>query len=212
MQKSGINVSEVRRPVPRAQKRTLIALVAVAGLTAACHKKVAIAPPPTPPAVTQSSNAKSAQTSVRTPTNESRASAATATPRYPDKATRARIDELLAKIEDAYFDYNKASLRPDALKTLASDSAELRDILKDYPDYKLKIEGYCDERGSDEYNMALGDRRAEAAKDYLVQVGIPNSQLSVVSYGKQKPVCTEHDEACWQRNRRIHFVAMAENR
>ena len=105
----------------------------------------------------------------------------------PNAATRARIDELLAKIEDAYFDYDKASLRPDALKALQADSAELRDILKDYPTYKLTIEGHCDERGSDEYNMALGDKRAEAAKDYLVQVGIPAEQLNVISYGKATP-------------------------
>lgn len=132
------------------------------------------------------------------------------TPRYPNAATRARIDELLAKIEDAYFDYNKASLRPDALKALQADSAELRDILKDYPTYKLTIQGHCDERGSEEYNMALGDKRAESAKDYLVQVGIPAEQLNVISYGKDKPVCDEHDEACWQRNRRVHIVALAE--
>ena len=123
-------------------------------------------------------------------------------PRYPNAATRARIDELLARIEDAYFDYDKASLRPDALKALQADSTELRDILKDFPDYKLTIEGHCDERGSAEYNIALGDKRAEAAKDYLVQVGIPSAQLNVISYGKERPVCEEHDEACWQRNRR----------
>jgi peptidoglycan-associated lipoprotein len=130
---------------------------------------------------------------------------------YPDAATRARINELLAKIEDAYFNYNEATLRPDATKTLNADSTELRDILKDYPAYKLTIEGHCDERGSAEYNMALGDRRAVAAKDYLVQVGIPSPQLNVVSFGKEKPACEEHDEACWQKNRRIHIVAMNVN-
>ena len=81
--------------------------------------------------------------------------------------------------------------------------------MKDYPNYKLTIEGHCDERGSDEYNIALGDRRAQASKDYLVQVGILAAQLNLISYGKEKPVCQEHDEACWQRNRRIHIVAMA---
>ena len=145
----------------------------------------------------------------RAPPLRNRPAATTPAPRYPNAATRARIDELLAKIEDAYFDYDKASLRPDAVKALQADSTELRDILKDYPDYKLTIEGHCDERGSAEYNVALGDRRAEAAKDYLVQVGIPATQLNVISYGKEKPVCEEHDEACWQRNRRIHIVAMA---
>lgn len=93
------------------------------------------------------------------------------------------------------------------MKTLQGDSAELRDILKDYPDYKLVIEGYADERGSDEYNLALGDARAKSAKDYLVQIGIPADQLSVVSYGKERQVCEDHTESCWQKNRRIHIVA-----
>jgi peptidoglycan-associated lipoprotein len=145
---------------------------------------------------------------VRTATTQP--PAATPIPRYPNATTRVRIDQLLAKIEDAYFDYDKASLRPDALKTLQADSTELRDILKDYPDYKLTIEGHCDERGSAEYNVALGDRRAAAAKDYLDQVGIPSAQLNLISYGKERPVCQERDEACWQRNRRIHIVAMAQ--
>ncbi|MGA2267843.1 MAG: OmpA family protein [Bryobacteraceae bacterium] len=126
-----------------------------------------------------------------------------------EAATRARIDELLARIEDAYFDHDKHTLRPDAIQALQADSTELRDILKDYPDYKLTIEGHCDERGSAEYNLAVGDARAKAAKNYLVQVGIPADQLSGISYGKERPVCTEHDEACWQKNRRIHIVAMA---
>ena len=117
----------------------------------------------------------------------------------------------MARIEDAYFDYDKASLRPDAMKALEADSTELRDILKDYPEYKLTIEGHCDERGSAEYNIALGEKRAEAAKTYLAGVGIPSAQLNVISYGKEHPVCDEHDEACWQRNRRIHIVAAAQS-
>ena len=125
----------------------------------------------------------------------------------PNAETRARIDTLLARIEDAYFDYDQHTLRPDAIKALQADSSELRDILKDYPTYKLTIEGHCDERGSEAYNLALGDARAKAAKDYLVQVGISTNQLAVVSYGKDKPTCDEHDEACWQKNRRIHIVA-----
>ena len=194
------------------QKRTLIAIAAIALLTAACaKKKVAAAPPPPPPPV---GTAAPATTPRPTPppavATERPAPPAPASP-YPDAKTRARIDQLLAKIEDAYFDYDKASLRPDAMKALQADSTELRDILKDYPDYKLTIEGHADERGSAEYNVALGDRRAGAAKEYLVQVGIPSTQLDVISYGKEKPVCQDHDEACWQRNRRIHIVAMARN-
>lgn len=116
---------------------------------------------------------------------------------------------MLARISDAYFNYNEATLRPDAVKTLNADSTELRDILKNYPDFKLTIQGHADERGSAEYNMALGDKRADAAKEYLVNIGIPSGQLNVVSYGKEKPVCSEHDEACWQKNRRIHITETA---
>jgi peptidoglycan-associated lipoprotein len=125
----------------------------------------------------------------------------------PDAATRARIETLLARVEDAYFDYDKHTLREDAIKALGADSTELRDIIVQYPDYKLVIEGHADERGSEAYNLALGDARAKAAKDYLAGVGIPADQLSIVSYGKDKPICEEHDEACWQKNRRIHIVA-----
>jgi peptidoglycan-associated lipoprotein len=126
--------------------------------------------------------------------------------RVPDAATRARIETLLARIEDAYFDYDKHTLRPDAIKALQADSTELRDIVVQYSDYRVTIEGHADERGSEAYNLALGDARAKAAKDYLSSIGIPASQLAIISYGKDKPVCDEHDEACWQRNRRIHFV------
>jgi peptidoglycan-associated lipoprotein len=129
--------------------------------------------------------------------------------RTPNAQTKARIDELLAKIEDAYFDYDKHELRPDAITALQADSGELRDIIVQYPGYKLSIEGHADERGSEAYNLALGDARAKAARDYLAQVGIPADQLTVVSYGKDKPVCETHDEACWQKNRHIHIVATA---
>jgi peptidoglycan-associated lipoprotein len=196
-----------------APKRTLIALAAISLLATACaKKKVAAAPPPPPPpsAAAAPATSKPAPPPMSSATTQSPTTAAPA-PRYPNATTRARIDELLAKIEDAYFDYDKSALRPDAVKALQADSTELRDILKDYPDYKLTIEGHCDERGSAEYNVALGDRRAEAAKDYLVQVGIPAPQLNVISFGKEKPVCEDHDEGCWQRNRRIHIVAMAQS-
>jgi peptidoglycan-associated lipoprotein len=189
----------------------LIALITLTGV--ACTKKVPMSKAPAPPVaapVTASAPA-SQPAAVSRPAASTPVASAPAS-RYPDAATRARIDQLLARISDAYFDYDKFSLRPDAVKTLQADSVELRNILVQYPDYKLQIEGYCDERGSAEYNMALGDRRAAAAKTYLVEVGIPSAQLSVVSYGKEHPICEEHDEACWQKNRRIHVVALASNR
>jgi peptidoglycan-associated lipoprotein len=187
---------------------TAIALMSLVG--AACAKKVAATNPPAPPAA-----APVAQTPARTesaPANRvapSTPRASAPAPNYPDAATRARIDQLLARISDAYFDYDKFSLRDDAVKTLRTNAVELRNILAQYPGYNLQIEGYCDERGSAEYNMALGDRRAAAAKTYLVDIGIPSGQLSVVSYGKERSICDEHDEACWQKNRRIHIIALA---
>jgi peptidoglycan-associated lipoprotein len=187
--------------------------MALTMVAAGCAKKVAATPPPPvnsgPPAGPGNTSAPPS-TATERPAAQAE-SAPPARSNQPDAATRARIDQLLARIEDAYFDYNEHSLRPDAVKALQADSTELRDILKDYPNYKLTIEGYCDERGSAEYNIALGEKRAESAKDYLVQVGIPAGQLGVVSYGKEKPVCEDHDEACWQKNRRIHIVANATN-
>lgn len=188
----------------------LIAVAAIATIASGCHKKAAATPPPAPqPTVARSTPSTPASTPSYTPPAE-RTVASNPPSRYPDAKTRARIDELLAKIEDAYFDYNQHTLRPDAIKALQADSTELRDIIVQYPNYKLTIEGHCDERGSEEYNRALGDARAEAAKGYLVGVGVPAAQLAVVSYGKDKPICDEHNENCWQKNRRIHIVAAAQ--
>jgi peptidoglycan-associated lipoprotein len=199
---------------PSTNSRVMIAISAALILAAAgCAKKtVAKSTPPTPEPTPQAAPSTPQQAPAQRPAAQpAPQTAATTTPRYPDAATRARIDQLLARIEDAYFDYNQHALRPDAMKALQADSTELRDIIVQYPSYKLTIEGHCDERGSEAYNLALGDARAKAAKDYLVQVGISTNQLAVVSYGKDKPICDEHDEACWQKNRRIHIVASESN-
>jgi peptidoglycan-associated lipoprotein len=190
--------------------RLLVLAVAVAAMVGAgCAKKKVAAqapPPPAPPAAVATQQETAPQTRSTAPA-PAPAPVAQQTSRTPDAQTRARIDTLLGRISDAYFDYDRHTLRPDAIKALEADSTELRDILKDYPEYKLTVEGHCDERGSAEYNMALGQERADSAKAYLVQVGIPAAQLATVSYGKEKPACDEHDEACWQRNRRVHIVA-----
>jgi peptidoglycan-associated lipoprotein len=106
------------------------------------------------------------------------------------------------EVRDAYFDYNKADIRPDAREALSKTA----DLLKNYPQFKVTIEGHCDERGSTEYNLGLGDRRAAAVKQYLVSLGISADRLSTVSFGKEKPFCMESNETCWQQNRRGHFV------
>jgi peptidoglycan-associated lipoprotein len=184
-------------------------VAAIATVASGCHKKAVSAPPPAPPLATaQTTPARPAPAPQAAPAPQ-RAVASTPPPsRFPTAKEQVRIDQLLAKIEDAYFDYDKHTLRPDAIQALQADSTELRDIISQYPAYKLTIEGHCDERGSEEYNRALGDARAQAAKDYLVGVGISSTQLTVVSYGKDRPICDEHDEACWQKNRRIHIVAV----
>jgi peptidoglycan-associated lipoprotein len=113
------------------------------------------------------------------------------------------MEELFLKeVRDAYFDLDKADLRPDAREALSKTA----DFLKNYPTIKVNIEGHCDERGSTEYNLALGDRRAAAVKQFLVSQGISADRMSTVSFGKEKPFCMESTEACWQQNRRGHFV------
>lgn len=192
----------------RINRGVLLIAVAAVSLGACAKKKVASTPPAAPqPAVRESAAQPAATPAPRS--TPSPAATPTARSNMPDAATRAHIDQLLARIEDAYFDYNQHTLRPDAVTALQKDSTELRDILKNYPDYKLTIEGHADERGSAEYNMTLAQARAEAAKTYLVGIGIPSDQLGLISYGKEKPVCTEHNERCWQKNRRIHIVANA---
>src|SRR5437016_3422919 len=120
-----------------------------------------------------------------------------------EKPAGPSIEELFTKeVRDAYFDLDKADLRPDAREALSKTA----DFLKNYPSVKVNIEGHCDERGSTEYNLALGDRRAAAVKQYLVGLGIGADRISTVSYGKEKPFCMESSEACWQQNRRGHFV------
>jgi len=171
-----------------------------------CKKKVAAAPPSPPPPV----NSTASNTPTRTTTNAPPVTRTQETPntpsRMPDEATRARIQDLLDRIQDAYFDYNKHTIRPDAEAALKQDGQTLADIIRQYPDFKLTVEGYCDERGSEEYNLALGDARAKQTKEYLAGLGLPGNQLRTISYGKERPVCSDHDEACWQRNRRAHIT------
>ena len=121
----------------------------------------------------------------------------------PEQPRGPSLDELFPKeVRDAYFDYDKADLRPDTRAALSKTA----DFLKNYPQIKDNIEGHCDERGSTEYNLGLGDRRANAVKQFMVAAGISADRLSSVSYGKEKPFCMESNEACWQQNRRGHFV------
>jgi len=124
-------------------------------------------------------------------------------PMVDNTPTTSTIDQLfLQEVSDAYFDYDSAEIRGDAKEALRKSA----DFFKRYPTMRVTIEGHCDERGSTEYNLALGDRRANAVKSYMVGLGIPADRLNTVSYGKEKPFCMEADEACYTKNRRGHFV------
>ncbi len=129
-------------------------------------------------------------------------------PPPPPKVARRTLSEMLStEVQDAFFDYDKSDIREDARATLTRNSGALKSILSEYPNGTILIEGHCDERGSAEYNLGLGDRRATSAKEFLVQLGLPGDRLKTISYGKERPQCTESNEGCWQRNRRVHFSA-----
>ena len=110
--------------------------------------------------------------------------------------------ELQKNLSDIYFAYDESELTDASLGTLRSNSDWLQLA---HVSAKIEVQGHCDERGTVEYNQALGERRARAAYDYLMSLGVPENRLEMVSYGKERPQCTESNEDCWMRNRRAHF-------
>jgi len=121
------------------------------------------------------------------------------------KVTISSSELLSREAQDIYFDYDKSDLRDDAQRAAMADAELLKRIFAQDPNFIVVIEGNCDERGSAEYNLGLGDRRATALKDFFVQQGLPADRIRTISYGKEKPVCTEANEACYQRNRHDHL-------
>ncbi len=124
-------------------------------------------------------------------------------PPPPAPAPSPTDEDLFGQnVKDVYFDYDKSDVRPDQQGAIQGDAQ----FLNEHTGINFLIEGHCDERGSIEYNLALGDRRAQSAKNALVAAGVNASRIKTISYGKEKPFCMEHTEACWQENRRGHFV------
>jgi peptidoglycan-associated lipoprotein len=146
----------------------------------------AAAPPPAAPAPTP------------TPPPVAAAPAPAPPPARPTPAEFRAIPEL----RDIFFDFDKYAIRPDAARTLNASV----DWLKSNPTALVLIEGHCDERGTNAYNLALGERRARATQDYLVNHGVAAARITIISYGEERPVCAEHTEACWAQNRRAHFL------
>jgi peptidoglycan-associated lipoprotein len=122
----------------------------------------------------------------------------------PSNVSESNLDEnaFEAAVKPVFFDYDSYDVRPDAQSTVQADA----NFLNQHPGVKVVIGGYCDERGSTEYNLALGENRANAAKQALVTAGVGPDRLRTVSYGKEKQFCTDHSEACWQQNRRAQFT------
>ena len=130
--------------------------------------------------------------------------AATPTPSTAAPTARPAPSEFAANenLRDVYFDFDKYDIRPPDAKTLDANAS----WLKSNPNHLVLIEGHCDERGTNEYNLALGERRAKSTMNYLVSQGVQASRITIISYGEERPVCAQKTEECWAQNRRAHFL------
>jgi peptidoglycan-associated lipoprotein len=127
-------------------------------------------------------------------------------PPPPAAKVKRSVSEILSEdVQDAFFDYDSSTIREDARAVLSRNSEVLKNLFSEYPSSTVVIEGHADERGSAEYNLGLADRRATATKEFLVELGVATDRLKPVSYGKERPQCTDSNEGCWQKNRRAHF-------
>ncbi len=189
---------------------TIMLLLVLGVVAAGCAKRPATtsvaAPPPSAPAPAAPAATPAPAPSTpapaapvpSTPSTPAPAPAPAATTARPAPAEFASIPEL----KDIHFDFDKYDVRPDAARTLDANAA----WLKSNGNQLLLIEGHCDERGTNEYNLALGERRAKSAMNYLVSQGVQASRITIISYGEERPLCTEHTETCWAQNRRDHFL------
>jgi peptidoglycan-associated lipoprotein len=188
----------------RARYLSVVALGVVLTLAVSgCHKnvpQVAAAPPPPPPAAPTRPPPPPPPPAPAPP----RAVPAPAPLTEEEIFQRKTLDQLNAErpLTDVFFDYDMSEIRADARGPLQASA----DWMKKWTGIQIVLEGHADARGSAEYNLALGSRRANNVKDYLVSLGVPATRVTVVSKGKESPFCTEESEACWQQNRRGHFL------
>jgi peptidoglycan-associated lipoprotein len=187
--------------VTRAAQLTLMSLLLAGLMITGCAKRPATtaasaatpAPAAPAPAPAPSASAPSGAAAAA----PAAAAAAPAAPRPSPKEFMA-----VAALKEVYFDFDKYDIRPEDAKTLDANAA----WLKSNGENLVLIEGHCDERGTNEYNLALGERRAKATMNYLVSQGIQANRITIISYGEERPVCTEKTEACWAKNRRAAFL------
>jgi peptidoglycan-associated lipoprotein len=187
----------------------LVAAVALSGCAKRPATTQAAAPAPTG-AATSTAAPPSSGTATAQPTTPGGGSGATtgggtATPAPAPTAPARPVPKdfaAVADLVDVFFDFDKYDIRPADAKTLDANAG----WLKSNPNHLVLIEGHCDERGTNEYNLALGERRAKSTMNYLVSQGVQANRITIISYGEERPQCTEHTEACWAKNRRAHFL------
>jgi peptidoglycan-associated lipoprotein len=192
---------------------SVLPLLALSLFLVGCPKRPATtvtAAPPPPPSPVVAAPAPAPSPPAPEPATASPSAPAPATPPSPSSPSPAgppRPSEFRAveALKDIFFDYDKYNVRPGDVRVLDANAA----WLKENSNQLVLIEGHCDERGTSEYNLALGERRAKAAMGYLVSQGVQANRITIISYGKERPSCTEHNEACWAKNRRAHFLVKA---
>jgi peptidoglycan-associated lipoprotein len=192
----------------------LVSLMVMGVTMVGCAKRpattTAAAPAPTGVTETTASRAPEPATAAPAPSTAQPSGAGTAQPSAPaggavtTPATRPDVKTFTSvkDLNDIHFDFDKYDIRPGDARILDANAQ----WLKSNPNHLLLIEGHTDERGTNEYNLALGERRAKSAMNYLVAQGVQASRITIISYGEERPLCTEQTEACWARNRRDHFL------
>ena len=187
--------------------RSGLVLIATAMIVAAgCHKKPPVQPPPppaAPPPVVQPTPTPPPPPPRPTPTPTP-----PPPPRVPTEDeifSKKTTDELTKELGVAFFEYDKADLTDAARAVLQKNS----DWMRRWSSTRVMIEGHADSRGTNEYNLALGERRASAARDYIISLGVPAARITIVSKGEEAPTCREEAESCWSQNRRAYFVVTA---
>jgi len=180
----------------------LSSLLVAAVVLSGCAKRPATTQAAAP-APTGSASTTAATPPAPAPVQSAPPTAATTTP-APSSTARPAVQDFAAvpELADVFFDFDKYDIRPGDAKTLDANA----NWLKSNPNHLVLIEGHCDERGTNEYNLALGERRAKSTMNYLVSQGVQANRITIISYGEERPQCTEHNEACWAKNRRAHFL------
>ncbi len=190
--------------VTRRLNLTMMSLVLVAVIFVGCAKRPATTSASAPPPASPPAAAGPGPSGPAGPTGPGGPPPSTPGPAPRAATVRPAPGEFMsiAELKDVHFDFDKYDIGADDAKVLDANAS----WLKSNASHLVLIEGHCDERGTNEYNLALGERRAKSAMNYLVSQGVQASRITIISYGEERPLCTEHNEACWAKNRRDHFL------